>query len=89
MRGNANESSPTVRGLEPFVDSAAVAAHTGMAKRTVSKWAREGLIPAHPAPGGTKRHTWMFKLSEVDFALASQRSSATIPVRPGGSAEGR
>jgi hypothetical protein len=72
--------------LEPFVDSAAVAAHTGMAVVTVGRWARKGLIPAHPAPGGTKRRTWMFKLSEVDLALAS-RCADTIALRPGCSAE--
>ena len=73
---------------EPFIDTATIAAHIGMSPRTIAKWARDGRIPAHPV-SGTARRTWRFKLSEVDFAFASQPSSATIPTRPGSSAERR
>lgn len=74
--------------FEPFIDTATVAAHIGMSPRTIAKWARDGRIPAHPV-SGTARRTWRFKLSEVDFALASQPNGAILPTRPGSSAEGR
>jgi hypothetical protein len=65
---------------EPFVDSAAVAAHIGMSSRTVAKKAREGRIPAHSL-SGTIRRTWGFKLSEIDAFI--------LEPRPGCSAKGR
>ena len=77
------ETNPAV---EPWVNTAAVAAHVGMSPRTVAKWAREGRIPAHPLSGNARR-TWGFKLSEVDSFLASRVSSGIVAQRPGCSAE--
>jgi hypothetical protein len=82
-----HEPIPRVeRAMEPFVNTAAVAAHVGMSPRTVAKWAREGRIPAHPLCGNARR-TWGFKLSEVDSFLASRMSSGIVAARPGCSAE--
>jgi len=43
--------------------------------RTILKWAKQGIIPAH-ALSGSKRITWRFLKSELDGAILAPPSAA-------------
>jgi hypothetical protein len=56
--------------VEPWVDTAAVAAHIGFSYQQTAKMAKEGLIPGWPRKSGKKTY-WRFKLSVVDEWIKS------------------
>ena len=61
--------------IEPWVDAAKVAAHTGFEPDHIRKLANQGKIPAVQMQNG-KRVYWRFKLSQVDvFMLQSSNVS--------------
>jgi excisionase family DNA binding protein len=45
-------------------------------RRTAIRWAREGLIPAHPLFPNAERKDWRFLLSELDEWLRGRVNSA-------------
>jgi hypothetical protein len=55
--------------LEPWVDAAAVAAHLGFSKETITKMAKAGKIPGTHIRNGARTFL-RFKLSRVDAAFA-------------------
>lgn len=65
MQTNPNSSSPHQNSRPSLVTAKAVAAHYGIHKDTVYRWAREGRIPFHHA--GT--HRVRFDLAAVVEAL--------------------
>jgi excisionase family DNA binding protein len=74
--------------MESYVSANEVAKFLNLSPRTIAKMAREGRIPAHPV-SGSARHTWRFKLSEVEvsLALATPPPRPILSERPGCSAE--
>lgn len=59
-----------------WLTAAEAAAHLKVAPRTLVRWARTGLIPAHRL-SGLARVTWRFRRSELDAMLcASSRGPA-------------
>lgn len=51
------------------------AAHLKVSPRTLVRWARSGLIPAHRL-SGTGRITWRFLRSELDAMLGASSGPA-------------
>ena len=59
-----------------WLTSTEAAAHLKVAPRTLVRWARSGLIPAHRL-SGFARVTWRFRREELDAMLsASSRGPA-------------
>ena len=66
---------PTPQNREPFVDAVRMAEFLGnrVSSKTITKWARDGKIPAHDlTPPGRKRHRWAFLLSEISDWVKSR-----------------
>jgi excisionase family DNA binding protein len=57
-----------------WLTSTEAAAHLKVAPRTLVRWARNGLIPAHRL-SGTGRITWRFLRSELDAKLHESSSA--------------
>jgi predicted DNA-binding transcriptional regulator AlpA len=65
---------------EPFVDSEQAGKFLSFHPKTVERWARQGVLPAHPAGIG-KRKFWRFLISELDEWMKSNVISARYPCR--------
>jgi excisionase family DNA binding protein len=61
--------------FEYFVDADKAAEFLNVDRRTVIRWAREGVIPAHPLREEAERKEWRFLLSELDEWLRSKVNS--------------
>ena len=61
---------------EAFLDPHQAAAFLNLDPRTLLRWAREGIVPAHPL-SGHKRRTWRFLASELEAWAASRVNSAS------------
>jgi excisionase family DNA binding protein len=72
---------PIVTGIEYYVDADEAARFLKISRRTVLRWARERLLPAHPLTHGV-RVTWRFKLSELDEWLGSGVGFLSTSRRP-------
>lgn len=59
--------SPTTQPLTP----SAAAEYLGLDVKTVTRWARQGYLPAHPLGEG-KRKFWRFLVSELSDWLAAK-----------------
>ena len=72
----SDSAPPTV---EPYVDCKRAAEFLAFDSKTVQRLSREGKIPAHPVLTGSLnlRHTWRYKLSELDEWARSRRNSPT------------
>ena len=57
-------------GAHPMTPTAA-AAYLGLDQKTVTRWARQGYLPAHPLGEG-KRKFWRFLESELSEWLAAK-----------------
>ena len=71
-------TTETLPGRTPharrFLDAAAAAAHLGgMNSRTVTRWAREGYLPAYPIGEG-KRRLWRFLEHDLDRWMHARRT---------------
>jgi hypothetical protein len=71
---------PASANIECPVNIHVAAQFLGVATKTLARKARDGIIPAHPV-AGTKRHRYMFYLSELDAWLSSQVVSICHPCR--------
>jgi excisionase family DNA binding protein len=49
----------------------------GLNARTVTRWAREGYLPAYPLGEG-KRRLWRFLESDLEFWMLSRRQNGQI-----------
>lgn len=58
-------------GMEVFVNASEAGDFLELHPATVQRFAREGLIPAHPVAGGKRKH-WRFLLSELAEWLRSR-----------------
>jgi len=58
---------------EPFVSAAEAAHFISRSRRFLLQLAREGIAGAYPLGNGTKRRTWVFRLSELAAAVAGKR----------------
>lgn len=59
---------------EPLLTPEKAAEHLGgLDPKTVTKWAREGKIPAFPLGEGSRR-LWRFKASELDEWIEKRRT---------------
>lgn len=67
--------------FEPFVQCRDAAKFLGLHCKTVQLYARQGLLPAHPATGHRRRR-WRFLISELDVWLRSRVISACHPCSP-------
>jgi hypothetical protein len=67
--------------FEPFVQCRDAAKFLGLHCKTVERYARQGLLPAHPATGRHRRR-WRFLISELDVWLRSKVISACHPCSP-------
>jgi hypothetical protein len=56
---------------ERFIDPSALAEHLSVTRRQILEMTRRGIIPGHPLGVGTSRKVWRFKISEVEYAIAS------------------
>jgi excisionase family DNA binding protein len=60
---------------QSFLDSNQAAALLRISPKTLLRWAREGLVPAHPL-SGNKRRIWRFLEAELDaWALSRVHST--------------
>jgi len=79
MRPAANEifevmqTSPGVSpiSIEPFINAKQAATLLHLSAKTLLRFAREGIVPAHPLTGTTRRQ-WRFLESEL-YAWAHER----------------
>jgi excisionase family DNA binding protein len=67
----------TLRQSE-WLTSTEAAAHLKVAPRTLVRWARGGLIPAHRL-SGSARVTWRFLRSELDAMLGASSVGLAEP----------
>jgi hypothetical protein len=58
---------------EPFVSAAEAARFISRSRRFLLELARRGVAGAYPLGTGTKRRTWVFRLSELANAIAGRR----------------
>jgi excisionase family DNA binding protein len=72
---------PPKRAFEPFVQCREAASFLGLHRKTVERYARQGVLPAHPATGH-RRKRWRFLISELDVWLRSKVISACHPCSP-------
>jgi excisionase family DNA binding protein len=72
---------PAKPGLEAFVQCREAANFLGLHCKTVERYARQGLLPAHPATGRHRRRR-RFLISELDVWLRSRVISACHPCSP-------
>jgi len=63
---------------EPFVDPDMAAQFVKLHRKTLLRFARQGLIPAHPL-AGNKRKKWRFLFSELDSWARSRVNSTSDP----------
>jgi excisionase family DNA binding protein len=61
---------PTTHPLTP----GAAAAYLGLDVKTITRWARQGYLPAHPLGEG-KRKFWRFLESELSAWLAARTNT--------------
>jgi len=60
--------------LEPFVSAVEAARFLSLHPKTLQKYSRSGLVPAHPFGEGHRKH-WRYLLSEVDLWLRARSGS--------------
>lgn len=63
--------------VEVFVNASEAGDFLELHPATVQRFAREGLIPAHPVAGGKRKH-WRFLRSELAEWLRSRTGGAVI-----------
>ncbi len=63
---------------EPFVDSDSAAEFIKLNRKTLLRYAREGLVPAYPVTGA-KRRKWRFLLSDLDAWARAKVNSTSDP----------
>ena len=61
-------------GKKAFLSAEEAAPMLNISPRTLLRWAREGLVPAHPL-SGTKRRIWRFVPAELDAWAFSKVNS--------------
>jgi excisionase family DNA binding protein len=79
MRTRTPLAEPNAMLFEHFVDADEAARFLKVDRRTAIRWAREGIIPAHPLREDAQRKEWRFLLSELDEWLRSQVHSDRRP----------
>jgi len=81
-KGTLNQSKPSAppdthtfqHSTTRFLDAADAAAHLGgLNSRTVTRWAREGYLPAYPIGEG-KRRLWRFLRTDLDVWMSARRT---------------
>ena len=65
---------------ERFVDAVSAASVLGINPKTLQRWSRQGILPAHPIGEGRRRY-WRYLTSELD-AWLRERTIQT-PHQPG------
>ena len=58
---------------EPFVSAEEAAQFLSVNRRYLLELARRGIAGAYALGTGTKRRTWVFRLSELAYAIESQK----------------
>ncbi len=66
--------SDGVNEKKAFLSAEEAAPMLNISPRTLLRWAREGLVPAHPL-SGTKRRIWRFVAAELDAWVFSKVNS--------------
>ncbi|MBV9670618.1 MAG: helix-turn-helix domain-containing protein, partial [Acidobacteriales bacterium] len=67
-----NNAFPAVSSIEYFVDADEAARFLKIDRRTVIRWAYQGLIPAYPLNAQSQRKDWRFRLSELSAWMSEQ-----------------
>ena len=67
--------------VEHFVDATKAAEFLSMDRRTLIRWAREGIVPGHPLGAGVRR-IWRFRLGELSSWANAQVQSGYRPCSP-------
>jgi len=65
---------------EAFVDPGIAAEFVKLNRRTLLRFARKGLVPAHPITGN-KRKKWVFLISELDAWARAKVHLTSDPCR--------
>jgi len=60
---------------ERFVGAVEAARFLGVHPKTLQKYSRSGLVPAHPFGGGTRK-LWRYLLSELELWLRARSTSS-------------
>ena len=61
-----------------FLDASQAAALLNVSPKTLLRWARQGIVPAHPL-SGNKRRNWRFLQAELDaWALSRVNSNSRL-----------
>ena len=80
-RNGLRTTQPTSQTPEHYVDASEAAQFLSINRRTLMNMARRGNIPAHPVGDGG-RHSWRFRLSELDSWMRNRVNSRCRPCSP-------
>jgi len=69
-----SESSENFGDLQPLTPAGA-AQYLGLDAKTITRWARQGYLPAHPLGEG-KRKFWRFLVSELSAWLNDKTNNS-------------
>jgi hypothetical protein len=83
-----HKQNPMDTELEPFVSAQEAAHFLGISRRQVLALARRRIAGAYQLTG-TRRHVWVFRLSEIVSAVTSQnlpiqKPAKSVTIRSGG-----
>lgn len=70
----------SMQQTETFVEPGVAAEFVKLHRKTLLRFAREGIVPAHPLTGD-KRRKWRFLISELDSWARAKVNSASDPCR--------
>ena len=68
-------NAPMAVTPEPFVSADEAARFLCVKRRHLLELARRGILGAYPLGTGTKRKTWVFRLSELAAAVSHRNST--------------
>ena len=74
--GHILRGVPATTSIEPFINAKQASALLRLSAKTLLRFARQGIVPAHPLTGQTRRQ-WRFLESEL-YAWAHQRVNLVV-----------
>ncbi|MHB1953018.1 MAG: helix-turn-helix domain-containing protein [Sulfobacillus sp.] len=78
-------SAPTYKAdhilYERFVDADEAATVLGVHPKTLQRWSRQGVVPAHPIGEGRRKY-WRYLISELEAWLRERTAQTPQPAAP-------
>jgi hypothetical protein len=82
MNDTKNSRSDLTVTPEPFVSADRAAEFLSVKRRYLLELARRGIAGAYPLGTGSKRKTWVFRLSELAASIARDGAQILISQKP-------